>query len=223
MSFRISILLVVCLAVCTPKANADVTLFEWGLNLSGAVYNAGTPPPATVDISGFGPATGLGSITVWVAPGVSGSILAYLDIELSETVNTFFNEYGAAFGSPGAGQSWEIDEPGSSFGDIYSNFLAGTLDNSNGVPSTAPDDVAMALGWTFTGGPDPTVATFIVNTTPPAESFYLRQTDPDSGEDVYFSSDIATSDIVVPEPGSWLLLATAAGLAMATLRRRHGK
>lgn len=219
MTFRVSILLVFCLAVSAPKAKADIVLFEWALNLNGTVYNPGSLAPAA-DISGFDTATGLGSVAVSFAPGVSGSVLAYFDLELSELTNTFFNEYGAAVGAPPTGLSWEIDEPGFAFGDIYANFLAGALDNSNGVPSTAPEDVAMAMGWTFGGGSLGTVATFSLATTPPASGFYLRQTDPESGENVYLSSEIVTSD--VPEPGSWLLLATAAGLAMASLRR-HAK
>ena len=37
-------------------------------------------------------------------------------------------------------------EPGFLFGDIYTNVINGTLDNTNGVPSALPDDVSFALG-----------------------------------------------------------------------------
>lgn len=80
-------------------------------------------------------------------------ILVFLDAEIDEVSNTFFNEYGEISGAAGAGRwdsnpdYWQIDEPGFAEGTLYGNLLAGALSNSNAVPETAPDDVSMALGF----------------------------------------------------------------------------
>jgi hypothetical protein len=98
----------------------------------------------------------------WTFANAGGTTLhdvrffAFLDADIDREVNTFFNEYGEFIslspppGSPPlaiAASSWEINEPGFLFGDILNNLLSGTLANSNSVPSSAPDDVALALGF----------------------------------------------------------------------------
>jgi len=78
-----------------------------------------------------------------------------LDAEIDAAINTLFNEYGTVQGSPGAGGSdpapfqWQIDEPGFQTGTLVRNLYLGTLDNSNSVPATALNDVAMSLGFSF--------------------------------------------------------------------------
>lgn len=85
------------------------------------------------------------------------------------------------------GLSWEIDEPGFVFRDIYDNFLLGTLDNAIGSP--LPDDVSMALGWQFLLNPvEQGLLEFLLGTTPPV-GFHLRQFDPDGGECGHFRND----------------------------------
>jgi len=84
------------------------------------------------------------------------TFLLFLDADIDRDTNSFFNEYGefvslalpvfAPVGAFSAG-SWEIDEPGLVFGDILINLAAGALDDLNGVPSSAPDDVSLALGF----------------------------------------------------------------------------
>jgi hypothetical protein len=77
----------------------------------------------------------------------------FLDGEIDEQRNTFFNEYGTADGTAGHGSGdrwadwWQIDEPGFLQGQVMANLLGGTLSNSNAIPATAPDDVSMALGF----------------------------------------------------------------------------
>jgi hypothetical protein len=81
------------------------------------------------------------------------SLFGFVDAEIVETFNTFFNEYGSYVSVTGAGSgdinpdSWEIDEPGFVFGDIYNNLLSGALDNTNSVPMGLEDDVSIALGF----------------------------------------------------------------------------
>ncbi|MGH8547579.1 MAG: PEP-CTERM sorting domain-containing protein [Methylococcales bacterium] len=160
--------------------------------------------PGSVNSSGFDFGTGLGSIMFTISGAGSHSAGFYVDHEIDEAINTFFNEYGSVQGSPVAGQSWEIDEPGFVFGDIFSNFTNGTLDNSNGVPAGSPDDVAMSLAWGFLLNPGE-VATlnFLIAQIPPVSGFYLTQTDPDSQESIYFYSNLTISggSGAVPEPG----------------------
>ncbi len=75
--------------------------------------------------------------------------LPFLDAEIDESVNTFFNEFAEISGVLGTGQEFEVDEPGFLFGDIFDNLLDGNLDNTNALPSGSEDDVAMGLAFGF--------------------------------------------------------------------------
>jgi hypothetical protein len=211
-----------CIFVITVSSGAmalTIDLFDWAFNVNGTTYEslAGTNDPSILpsafNDSGFDWVTGLGTLTVdFSAPGPGTySFLSFFDHEIDEPDNTFFNEYGdVSVGVPVAGQSWEIDEPGYVFGDIYTNFLAGSLDNSNGVPANLPDDVSMAMGWAFAlGDGESALITLALSDVAPA-GFHLRHTDPDSDASIYFSSSLDISGPhPVPEPGTLLLMAVA--------------
>jgi hypothetical protein len=153
----------------------------------------------------------------------------FLDLEIDEPVNTFFNEFGGPEGVPGAGQSWEIDEPGFVFGDIFNNFTASdengsALEGSTAVPVATPDDVSMALAWNFSlGTAESAEIAFLISATPPG-GFYLSQTDPDSDYSLYFSSALRispTGPSNMPEGGTTMALLCGGLFSLGFLRRRR--
>jgi hypothetical protein len=217
-TFKLCVLAgILCCGLTWGVRGATISLFEWHLNVDGTVSSSGSEPGISYAAFDFG--TGLGTIMASFAGAGPHYFALYVDHEIDETINTFFNEYGAPVNTPTATQSWEIDEPGFVFGDIFVNFTTGTLDNNNGVPSSAPDDVAMALGWDFSLGAGETATiTMMIGDIAPSGGFYLAQTDPDSPYSIYFSSQIAFSG--VPDGGSSLACLTLALVGLGGLRRK---
>jgi hypothetical protein len=104
--------------------------------------------------------------------------------------------------------SWEIDEPGYLFGDIYLNLLDGTLDNTNAVPIGLEDDVSLALGFDL--------GELIAGARVTGVFDISRQnigglihTDADSNETIYFNGTVDVATTPVPAPSIMLLLLTA--------------
>jgi hypothetical protein len=218
----------------SPARAASLDLFESVVNVDGTIADSffGDPLPAGVSMAGFDTMTGLGTVSVTVNTAGDHFVGLWVDHEIDQFINTFSNENGATTNMPAMGQTWEIDEPGFSFGDIWNNIYlsdnvgGSALDNSNGVPAGMEDDVSMALGWDYTLAAGQTAAIdFLVSETMPASGFYLTQTDPDSNYSIYFSStlDIRTPGAgVIPEPTTWVLYGMGLGLAaVAGLRRRQ--
>jgi hypothetical protein len=202
---------------------ATIGLFEYAFNLDGTVGIFDVDP--RINFSSFDIVSGLGTVTVTMTGAGSHYVSAFVDHDIDESINTYYNEYGAIIGEPVAGQSWEIDKPGWGLsGDIYDNFTAGTLDNSNGVPVSSPDDVSMAMGWDFmlAAGETATIK-FLFGVTAPGGGFYLAQTDPDSAASIYFSSSNVIGDgggPVVPEPSTMILLLSGLGVVAAARFRK---
>ena len=121
---------------------------------------------------------------------------------------------GVEIGSPGSGQSWEIDEPGFTTGNLLSNFQGGFLDGTNG--NLFPDDVAMGLGWTFDVDPGKYATIwFHTSLVQPQSRFFLAQYDVASQQVVFLWSTLK-----VPEPG-WLALLTLGLLGIGAARARR--
>jgi hypothetical protein len=206
----------------SPGAAATIELFDYAFYDNGALYSNTTP--AGMNTASFDLTSGLGTLTYTISSAGANTFIAFFDHEIDEATNTFFNEYGTAVGAPASGQSWEIDEPGYGFGDIYTNVTKGALDNTNAVPSGSDDDVSLALGWSFTlSAGEYAMLTFVVSDTAPASGFYLTHTDPDSEATLYFYSTLIIKGISpVPLPGSLLLLGSGLlGLMGYGWRRRQ--
>ena len=116
----------------------------------------------------------------------NANFFVLLDAEIDEAQNTFFNEYGTVTGHIGFGASdpgpdqWQIDEPGFQNGSLILNLYQGALNNSNSVPQTARNDVAMSLGFALgeiEPGATNVVQILISDYTNYLGSFALRQLD----------------------------------------------
>jgi hypothetical protein len=216
----LALCVILILGVGAPVASAaTISLNEIAFNLDGALtdifYYDPFIFPAAIDASGFDTTTGLGTIIATISGMGNHTVIAFFDHEIDEATNTFFNEHGSFAGAPAAGQSWEIDEPGYVYGDIFGNVVNNTLDNSNGVPGTAPDDVSMAIGWNFYIPDNVSVATitFNLSMSPPPPGFYLIQSDPDSQASVFLSSSMQIQgQNPIPEPGTIVLLLSGLGV-----------
>ncbi len=190
----------------SPASSAKIDLYDWAFYIDGAIYEnfAGDPMPTAGTLD---PSSDLGTLTWTTSVTGSHTFIAFFDFEIDEAINTFFNEYGSANKTPAPGQSWEIDEPGYISGDIYDNLLGGSLDNTNSVPPSMPDDVSMAMGWNFTLDPlyASATITLVLSDIIPDSGFYLSHTDPESNDcTVYYSSSLSMNPI--PEPGTLILL-----------------
>jgi hypothetical protein len=167
-------------------------------------------------------ANNLGEMTWLITNNTGGTVsgarfMGFLDAEIG--INQYWDEYGALVGDvANTYDSWEIDEPGYSFGDIYDNLQAGGLDNSNGVPASSAVDVSLALGFDIGDwmAGETIIARFLISGTSPAGAA-LAQHDAVTGDVFYFSGSVG----LVPIPGSGGLMLS--GLVLLAVARYRGK
>lgn len=154
----------------------------------------------------------------------------FVDAQIDEPTNTYFNEAGDIAGSLGTGvadsdpDSFEIDEPGFVFGNIFDNLRLGSLDNTNNVPSSFPDDVSMALGFDL-GSLNPldkaTVDVFLSEDGDSIGSFSLLHFDTDAGSADTLTLSGQSSVTAVPEPSAIFLMALFPVVVLVTNFRRR--
>lgn len=216
----------VALLIAPSSASAaPIDLFQWVFNVDGTLFDStgvlgSSALPA--NFSGTPLSTGAqGLITASITGAGAHSFTAFWDYELDETVNGFSNEYATVVGAPAAGLSWEVDEPGFVFGDIYGNIQTGLLDNTNAVGIGAPDDVSVALGWNFNlAAGETALISLLVSTVAPVSGFYIGHFDPGTGSQLFYSTAlrITGGPVQVPEPGTLVL--TVLGIAAFAGRKR---
>lgn len=179
-----------------------------------------TPIPGVVDYGTFDPDTGLGSLTISVSGLGLGLGLHDVRVFFDHDLGMLFDDETGSPSPfpndlPGPGQTWEIDQP--YFGDIYGNFKMGTLDRS--VPGGGFDDMALAMGWSFTGDADILIT---LSQTAPGSGFYLRQYDADPGGEELFLSGVLTlttpAPAGVPEGGATLTSLMCALFGLGALK-----
>lgn len=221
---------------------AGPVLWDWSVNVNGTYYNP-LPLPPSVNSAGYDFGTGLGTMEIDLAPGayVGGIYLnIFFDTGVGFSVTT---DYANAFNSAPAALSWMLEDPnvtGVTFGDLFEHFAANTLDNTNhgvgtwaapgGPPNYDPPccDVGMAMMYPVTVDSGNTgKLDFTVSTSAPTTGFYLQENGHDTGEVLYLVADFTQTPTgagpVVPEPGTWSMILSGAGLLVVGAWRRIGK
>jgi hypothetical protein len=228
------------LGLSAKTSLADTLLTDVLFNVNGTTTE-GSFGISGLDTSAYNQSTGLGTLTFTYNPGTAGT--SFFDVMFDIDISTaFFNEYGTAVGTPGAGFSWEIGDFGATtppdiFDDTANNtlgnvnLLPGQTDNFDGlcVGATCNGDAAMAMGYSFTlAANQEEIITMNLSTTVPTSGFYLDQTHPvdpadATRQDVYFTMSATTKSTgpsPVPEPSTWMMLATGMGAGLAGLRKK---
>jgi hypothetical protein len=219
---------------------ATIELREIAFNVGGTVYDSLGPPVSDpgapgLNDSGFDYSTGLGTLVFTVTGTGTSSVIAFVDFDIYDgNTDTFFDDFvpNEAVKLP-LGVDWEVDEPGylgdPTFGDIYANLTAGTLDNErfNGVAQPDGQDVSMAIAQSVSLLAGQTAfITFALALNDPG-GFRLQQTSA-SGDTIFFSSTVRIDGdgdpgpAPIPEPGTMALFGAGALIGVYKLRRRAG-
>lgn len=148
---------------------------------------------------------------------------SFMDAEIDESLNGFFNESAISSGDLASGQGFEIDDPFA--GDLFGNLLSGTVDDTNAFESSF-GDVSMALSFDLGGLGPSELAQIQILISEDGDSlgtFSIEQfdEDPRSPTRITFSG-AATSVAPIPEPNATALFAIGIVVVKFALsRRRH--
>lgn len=131
---------------------------------------------------------------------------SFLDAEIDESLNGFFNESAVVLGALAPGQGFEVDDPFQ--GDLFSNLLAGTIDNTNAFASSE-GDVAMSLSFELGSiGPSESaqIQIMISEDGDFVGPFAIEHFDGDPRSETRIAfSGLATSEAPIPEPSATAL------------------
>jgi hypothetical protein len=204
--------IIMLLGITSSIAFAGIVTNEYAFNVDGTVYDVpyGDPIPGNISLGTF---PNLGDISLTINGQGDHFVLGFFDFDLFDQAPYFIDETGTANGTPDAKQSYEIGDP---FGGIYTDFKVNLL---TGTIPADPWDVSMAMGWNFSLNQDQTAEIiFHVSDAPPADPnmFYLLQTDAQTNDVVYLSSelDITTNPVGVPEPSMLVLMLLGVGVTL---------
>jgi hypothetical protein len=242
---RVGLLLTAAVLAVTPAAfGGQSSLNEWcfyvntlALNHSCAEATPTTfnPPVAGATYSGSPGNPDLGTVSIVVGPG-SYNVFAFFSYAVGAGS---FSQYATTVGTLTAGQVYSVDAPGDPSdggsvtpytpGFLQNQYSLGTLDNTNHLDSGACastnscEPVGVSLGYTNIVVPDGQneLITFTVSNTPPSDGFYVSQTNPQTGDTLFFSSDPQVQQIASPEPASMALFGSGLGLMLWAVRRRR--
>lgn len=209
-------------------------LWDWSVRMDSATFNP-DPLPPEVNAAGFDFATGLGTLTLtFGTPGAHiGGVYLYNFETPDPAIWDLSNAYGDPHGAAPAGVTWEIAWPGDYLEPaptLYDRYTTDALRNSTNVSAYAPPpgaccSVAMAMlhAFNLNAGETATLSYIVAGT--PSGSFYLSNTNHDSGDAIYLSENLRITGggtPGVPEPAAiWLLLTAGAGTLWARRRARQ--
>jgi hypothetical protein len=232
------------LAVASAAFGGQSSLNEWcfyvnTLDLNHSCAEGATPttfnPPvegATYSASPGDP--DLGTVSIVVGPGTY-NVFAFFSYLVGPGN---YNQYAQTVGTQTGNQVYSVDAPGDasaggtvspySPGYLQNQYSLGTLDNVNHLADSSCagnnscEPVSVSLGYTNIVVPQGSqeLITFTVSDTPPPDGFYVSQTNPTSGDTLYFSADPQTLE-ATPEPASMLLIGSGLGLVAFAIRRRR--
>jgi hypothetical protein len=233
------------LAVTSAAFGGQVSLNEWcfyinTLDVNHSCAEGATPgtfnPP--VDGATYVASPGspdLGTLSIVVGPGTY-NVFAFFTYTAGTAGS--YNQYASTVGTLTAGQVYSVDAPGDpsaggnvmayTGGYLQNQYSLGTLDNTNHLDSgtcaatNSCEPVSVALGYTDIVVPNgqQELITFTVSDTPPSSGFYVTQTNPQSGDNVFFSADPQIEALLpTPEPMSMALLGSGLGVVLWLARR----
>jgi hypothetical protein len=243
---RVGLLLTAAVLAVTPVAfGGQSSLNEWcfyvntlDLNHScaeGATPTTFNPPVAGATYAASPGEPDLGTVSIVVGAGTY-NVFAFFNYAVGAGS---YNQFATTVGTLTAGQVYSVDAPGDpsaggtvtpySPGYLQNQYSLGTLDNTNHLSNSTCtstntcEPVAVSLGYTNIVVPDgkQELITFTVSSTPPSDGFYVAQTNPQSGDTLFFSADPQVQQVGTPEPASMALIGSGLGLVFWAVRRRR--